>query len=120
MCVCMCPIVSTKAIAFTMIHHRSIALFALQQYSHLLPGAAFPPSRHSSKIIYNACIPTASCNPHMHAPFPVQGSPPVHGDGVTDAALHAVVIRIIVSWSAFSALPLVCVCACTWCGLDEA
>ena len=53
----------------------------------------------------------APCSSHMHAPFLMQGPPTgepafVHGDGVTDAALHTVVMRIIVSLSAFSALPL--------------
>ena len=51
-CVCVCvwrPIISTKTIAFAMIHHLSTALFALQHSLDIPPLAAVSPSQQQQQ-----------------------------------------------------------------------
>ena len=62
-CVCVClggggggaPNDFNQTIAFTMIHHHSTALFALQQCSDLPPRVAFPAFQHDKKAV-RACV----------------------------------------------------------------
>ena len=53
--------ISTKAVAFAMIHHLSTTLSALQQCVVSPRGAAFPPSQHHSNTMCRACMPTGVC-----------------------------------------------------------
>ena len=62
-CVCMCvwrPFFGNNFIAFAQIHCVSVALFALKQCLVCLLHAAFPPSRHNSKIMCR-CLPPSMC-----------------------------------------------------------
>ena len=66
---------STKAIAFALIHHCSTALFALQQCLDTPPVVAFPPSQHDTLTMDSRHATTAPCSPACPCADPCAKAP---------------------------------------------